>query len=102
MCYLQQTVDAALYNSSWVARLLRIFDSLPFEIIDPLLGHLVAGTATVLWFFQFTRDSKISLKAKDDLDKCERFLERLSTIWPHLAQKVCAIHPLLVPLLPGP
>lgn len=99
MAYLQQTVDAALYNSSWVARLLRIFDSLPFEMIDPLLGHLVAGTATVLWFFQFTRDSKISLRAKEDLDKCERFLERLSTIWPHLVQKVYLLSP---PLLACP
>ena len=87
--FLQQTVDMALYNSGWVARLLRIFDNLPFEFINPLIGHMVAGTATVLWFFQFARDSKISRQAKEDLDKCERFLERMSTKWPHIAQKVC-------------
>jgi hypothetical protein len=87
--FLQQTVDTALYNSGWVARLLRIFDNLPFEFTNPLVGHMVAGTATVLWFFQFARDSKVSRQANEDLDQCERFLERMSTKWPHIAQKVC-------------
>ncbi|KIV78242.1 hypothetical protein PV11_09978 [Exophiala sideris] len=87
--YYQQTVDRALYNSGWVARLLRILDNLPFELTNPLIGHMVAGTATVLWFFQFARDSTVSHKAKEDLGTCEQFLARMSSRWPHIAQKVC-------------
>ncbi|KAK5379271.1 hypothetical protein LTR20_009927 [Exophiala xenobiotica] len=92
--FLQQTVDTALYNAGWVARLLKMFDSLPFEISNPVLGHMVAGTATVLWVFQFARDAEVSRKAKQDLDSCARFMERLSIDWPHIAQKVSLLHDL--------
>lgn len=87
--FLQKTIDLALFHSGWVARVLRIFDSFPFEINDPLVGHFVAATATILWFFQFVRDRKISSKAREDREKCEQFLERMSAHWPHIAQKVC-------------
>lgn len=87
--FLQKTVDLALFHCGWVSRLLRTFDIFPFEINDPLVGHFVAATATILWFFQFVRDSKVSKKAREDREKCEQFLERVSVHWPHIAQKVC-------------
>lgn len=87
--YLQQTVDLALFHAGWVAQLLLIFDHFPFEITNPVIGHLITATATVFWIFQFSRDVAVSVKAKEDLGKCERFLERMAPKWPHLAQKVC-------------
>ena len=85
--FLQETVDSALYNSAWVARLLQILDGLPIELNNPLIGHMVTATATVLWFFQFAQDTGVSRKARKNLRKCERFLERMVK-WPHLVQKV--------------
>ena len=54
----------------------------------PLVGHLVAVVATIPWLFQRASDVKVAQKAKDDLDWCKSFLGRLSTTWPHIAQKV--------------
>jgi hypothetical protein len=86
--FLQQTVDAALFNATWVARLLRMFETFPFEIHNPIIGHMVAATASVLWFFQFAREANISKRAKADFDKCRRFLERRTLRWPHISHKV--------------
>lgn len=86
--FLQQTVDLALFHSGWVAQLLRIFDHFPFELTNPVIGHMIAATATVFWLFQFVQDTKVSMRVKDDLEKCEQFLERMAPEWPHIAQKV--------------
>lgn len=86
--FLQQTVDQALHHSAWVTRLLRSCEAQNFEINDPLVGHLVAVVATIPWLFQRASDVKVAQKAKDDLDWCKSFLGRLSTTWPHIAQKV--------------
>jgi hypothetical protein len=86
--FVQQTVDLALFHCGWVARLLRIFDSFPFELTNPIIGDMIAAVATVFWLFQFVRDTKVSMRAKEDLEKCESFLERMAPQWPHLAQKV--------------
>jgi hypothetical protein len=86
--FLQQTVDQAIFHSGWVARLLRIMDDFRFELTNPVIGHMVAATATVFWLFQFVRDTKVSMRAKEDLEKCESFLERMALQWPHIAQKV--------------
>ncbi|KAF4341228.1 hypothetical protein FBEOM_4826 [Fusarium beomiforme] len=86
--FLQQTVDQALYHSSWVFKLLRFCEENRFEIFDPLVGQLVAVVATIPWLFQLAIDTKVAEKAKDDLDWCKGFLERLSATWPHISQKL--------------
>ncbi|KAI1630167.1 hypothetical protein EDD37DRAFT_84703 [Exophiala viscosa] len=86
--FLQQTVDLAIFHSGWVARLLRVFDSFPFQLTNPVVGHMIAATATVFWLFQFVRDTKVSIRAKEDLEKSESFLERMAPECPHVAQKL--------------
>ncbi|KAF5601433.1 hypothetical protein FPANT_1804 [Fusarium pseudoanthophilum] len=86
--FLQQTVDQALFNSAWVFKLLRLCEELRFEICDPLVGQLVAVVATIPWLFQRAIDPKVAGKAKGDLEWCKGFLERLSSTWPHIAQKL--------------
>lgn len=87
--FLQQTVDLALFNSGWVFQFVQFCENLHHEINDPLIGHAVAATATIPWLFQFARDPKVSKKAYDDLGRCERFLSRISSTWPHISRKVC-------------
>ncbi|UPK96172.1 hypothetical protein LCI18_007107 [Fusarium solani-melongenae] len=84
--FLQETLDRALFHSSWVTRFLQICEELQFDISDPLIGQIVATTATVPWLFQFVRDDAISSRAKRDFETCERVLGRISTHWPHIAQ----------------
>ncbi|KAF4416345.1 hypothetical protein FACUT_12641 [Fusarium acutatum] len=86
--FLQQTVDQALFNSAWVFKLLRLCEELRFEICDPLVGQLVAVVATIPWLFQRAIDPKVAEKAKGDLEWCKGFLGRLSSTWPHIAQKL--------------
>lgn len=86
--FLQQTVDLTLYHSGWVSRLVSICEDLLFEIYDPLIGHLIAATATIPWFFQFAGDHKVSKKAEEDFRKCEGLLSRMSLTWPHIRRKV--------------
>lgn len=86
--FLQETLDRALFHSSWVSRFLQICEELQFNISDPLIGQIVATTATVPWLFQFVRDDAISSRAKRDFETCERCLGRISTHWPHIAQMV--------------
>ncbi|KAI1055316.1 hypothetical protein LB505_009480 [Fusarium chuoi] len=86
--FLQQTVDQALFNSAWVFKLLRVCEELRFEICDPLVGQLVAVVATIPWLFQRAIDPKVAGKAKGDLEWCKEFLERLSSTWPHIVQKL--------------
>lgn len=88
--FLQQTVDLALFHAGWVAQLLLICERFPFEINNPVIGHMITATATVCWIFQFSRDTAVSAKAKEDLGKCERFLGKMAAKWPHIAQKVCS------------
>ncbi|KAM0345061.1 hypothetical protein ACHAPU_006947 [Fusarium lateritium] len=86
--FLQQTVDLALYHSAWVFKFLKFCDEQGLKIHDPLVGHLVAVVATIPWLFQRAIDPKVALKAKDDLDWCKGFLERLSVTWPHITRKL--------------
>lgn len=86
--FLQQTVDAALLNSGWFFRLLRSCDGHQLELWDPVLGHLVAAVATIPWMLQYVRDESISQQAIKDLAWCKEYLQRLSTVWPHLSRKV--------------
>ncbi|KAG4283290.1 hypothetical protein FPRO04_13275 [Fusarium proliferatum] len=86
--FLQQTVDQALFNSAWVFKLLRLCEELRFEVCDPLVGQLVAVVATIPWLFQRAIDPKVAEKAKGDLEWCKGFLERLSSTWPHIMQKL--------------
>ncbi|OQV05766.1 Fungal Zn2-Cys6 binuclear cluster domain-containing protein [Cladophialophora immunda] len=84
--FLQQTVDQALFHAGWVFRLIHICEDL--EQHDPLIGHLVAATATIPLFFQFAKDQKVAQKAKQDLAKGDEYLSRMSGEWPHIAQKL--------------
>ncbi|KIW23627.1 uncharacterized protein PV07_11813 [Cladophialophora immunda] len=84
--FLQQTVDQALFHAGWVFRLIHICEDL--EQHDPLIGHLVAATATIPLFFQFAKDQKVAQKAKQDLAKGDEYLSRMAGEWPHIAQKL--------------
>lgn len=87
--FLQETLDRALFHASWVTRFLQICEELRFDTSDPLLGQIVAATATIPWLFQFVSDDAISSRARQDFQTCERALGRISTHWPHIAQMVC-------------
>lgn len=86
--FLQQIVDLAIFHSGWVFRLLRTCEELQFEITDPLIGHIVAATATIPWLFQFASDLTVAQTAKEDLAWCKTFLKHMSLTWPHISQKV--------------
>lgn len=86
--FLQQTVDQAIFHAGWVCRLIHTMECLKVEHQDPFIGQMVAATATIPLFFQFAQDRKVAQRAVEDLAKCERYLTRLSTEWPHIAQKV--------------
>ncbi|UPL01091.1 hypothetical protein LCI18_012025 [Fusarium solani-melongenae] len=87
LSFLQRSVDQSLFHSAWVARLLRVCDTIPFQVRDPIVGQLVAATATIPWLFQFARDETISNKAKDDFREYDEALGRFSEKWPHIARK---------------
>ncbi|OAA36794.1 hypothetical protein BBO_08073 [Beauveria brongniartii RCEF 3172] len=84
--FLQQTVDLALFHGAWVFRLLEIAEG-RLEVVNPLIGDIVAASATVVWLFQFARDPKVSERARDDYAMGERFLERMARTWPHISHK---------------
>lgn len=86
--FLQQTVDTALLHSAWVARLLRMCDELGFVIQNPLIGDVVASTATVSWLFQFTGDTKTRSAATENFETFQAVLSRLAVSWQHLSPKV--------------
>ncbi|WKT53899.1 Zn(2)-C6 fungal-type DNA-binding domain [Fusarium oxysporum f. sp. vasinfectum] len=86
--FLQQTVDHSVFHSGWVLRILSTFETLPFQLNDPSVGHLVAAIATIPWIFQFARDSRVSTRAREDVAKCVALLERISLSWPHLSRKL--------------
>lgn len=86
--FLQHTVDSALFHTGWVFRFLRLCENHQLELSDPIIGHLIATVATIPWLLQFVEDAKVSEKAVKDLDWCKSYLARMSTIWPHIAQKV--------------
>ncbi|KAH6880670.1 hypothetical protein B0T10DRAFT_495098 [Thelonectria olida] len=86
--FLQQTVDQALFNYQWVARLVQMCEDVQFSICDPLIGYAVATTATIPWLFQFARDAEVAAKAKENLITFERVLAQLSSYWPHIAHKL--------------
>jgi hypothetical protein len=92
--FLQQTVDTAVLHSAWVARLLQMCDELGFEIQSPLIGDVVASTATVAWLFQFTGDAKTRSTATENFKTFQTVLSRLSASWPNLSTKV-SLHILL-------
>ena len=85
--FLQHTVDAALFHSGWVVRVLRLCDDHQLELCDPLSGHLIAAVATIPWLLQFVEDGEVSRKAAQYLDCCKSHLARMSTVWPHISQK---------------
>ncbi|KAM3473398.1 hypothetical protein MY5147_004799 [Beauveria neobassiana] len=87
--FLQQTVDLALFHGAWVFRLLEIADG-RLEVVNPLIGDVVAATATVVWLFQFARDPKVSERARNDYAMGEKFLERMARTWPHISHKALA------------
>ncbi|KAL6922450.1 hypothetical protein FSST1_006476 [Fusarium sambucinum] len=87
LSFLQRSVDQSLFHSAWVARLLRACDSIPFPVHDPIVGQMVAATATIPWLFQFARDRNISSKAKEDIREYDEALGHFSERWPHIARK---------------
>ena len=89
--FLQQVVDQELFHSGWVFWLIGIFEDLSVEISNPLIGLAVAATSTIPWLYQFVRNGKVARKAGQNLTKGQRFLERLSQIWPCVAYKVCRV-----------
>lgn len=86
--FLQQTVDQALFHARWVFRMLQLCENLNYKIYDPLIGQIVAATATIPWLFQFSRDNAVSESSREDLQRCERLLSHLGAYWPQAAWKV--------------
>ncbi|KAF2996772.1 hypothetical protein E8E14_004340 [Neopestalotiopsis sp. 37M] len=86
--FLQQTVDNALFHSGWVFRLIETCEDLLFDLHDPLIGHVVAATATIAWLFQFAADATVSARATKGFMQCGKLLRRLALLWPHIARKV--------------
>lgn len=86
--FLQQRVDMALFHTGWLFRILQSFMDL-MDMVDPMVADFVAAAATVSWLFQFSTDAKISQRAREDLAKCDQFLNHVALTWPHVSQKVC-------------
>ncbi|KID65088.1 Transcription factor, fungi, partial [Metarhizium hybridum] len=86
--YLQKAIDQALFNYEWVARIIQMIQGASFELYDPLIGSAVAATATIPWIFQFARDEAVAVKAGQNLELFETFLDGLSLRWPHLGIKL--------------
>ncbi|KAJ4035890.1 hypothetical protein NW761_013870 [Fusarium oxysporum] len=91
--FMQQRIDMAIYHSNWTFRLLEMFDNL-MDIVDPMIANAMAGTATVSWLFQFSKDQEIAQKAQNNLSKCEEFLCQVAQTWPHISQKIDALRKL--------
>ncbi|KAM0417094.1 hypothetical protein ACHAPT_012932 [Fusarium lateritium] len=53
-----------------------------------MLAGAIAAAATALWLFQFSRDAKVSERAREDLTKCDAFLSRVAQTWPHISLKL--------------
>ncbi|WQF77411.1 hypothetical protein CDEST_02425 [Colletotrichum destructivum] len=71
--FMQGVVDQAQYHAQWVGRLVQMCEAAQFDILDPLLGTLVAATATVAWVFRFAPDSSAASKSVACFDICEGF-----------------------------
>lgn len=87
--FLQKVIDQAIFHSAWIVRLLEMCLSVGFQVRDPLIGHVVATTATTLWILQFAKDAAISRRSQDGMSKCVDFLEQIAAMWPHLTYQVC-------------
>lgn len=85
--FLQQKVDMALYHVCWLFRILQLSGGL-MVISNPVIGDAIAASATVLWLFQFTKDSKVAQRTRNNLEICEKFMNTLARIWPHISHKV--------------
>ncbi|KAI1052476.1 hypothetical protein LB507_007599 [Fusarium sp. FIESC RH6] len=75
--FLQQTVDQAMFHSAWVTRLVQTCMDRGLMVYDPLIGDMVAATATIPWLFQYARDTKVSETSKENYRKCIDFLETM-------------------------
>ncbi|KAL6922271.1 hypothetical protein FSST1_006297 [Fusarium sambucinum] len=76
--FLQQRIDTAVYH------------------FDPMVADAIAGTATVAWLFQFSKDQKIAQDAQNSLVKCESFLSNVAKTWPHVSNRMDALRKLRV------
>jgi len=86
--FLQQAVDQALFHSRWVSWLVHACEDLQYDVNDPFIGQVVAMTATIPCLFQFAGDPKVSEKAREDLAKCNSFVNCIAKRWPHVAAQV--------------
>ncbi|KAK6227490.1 hypothetical protein QIS74_01045 [Colletotrichum tabaci] len=86
--FMQGVIDQAQYHAQWVGRLVQMCEAAQFDILDPLLGTLVAATATVAWVFRFAPDSSAASKSVACFDICEGFVRKVAASWPHIGQKV--------------
>ncbi|KAF4456031.1 hypothetical protein F53441_1752 [Fusarium austroafricanum] len=92
--FLQQTVDQAMFHSAWVARLVQTCMDRGLMVYDPLIGDMVAATATIPWLFQYARDAKVSETSKENYRKCVEFLESMPDPSPRSIQKRELLHQL--------
>ncbi|RKK85450.1 hypothetical protein BFJ69_g1594 [Fusarium oxysporum] len=92
--FLQQTVDQAMFHSAWVARLVQTCIDRGLMVYDPLIGDLVAATATIPWLFQYARDAKVSETSKENYRKCIEFLESMPDPSPRSIHKRELLHQL--------
>ncbi|KAJ3524549.1 hypothetical protein NM208_g10269 [Fusarium decemcellulare] len=66
--FLQQRVDLAIYHTGWLFRILEACCNLT-EMVDPMIADSIAAASTALWLFRFSRDTKVSQRAQEDLIK---------------------------------
>jgi hypothetical protein len=86
--FLQHTVDQALLHSSWIAKIISLCEKKNFRLNDPFLAHLASVGATALMFFLDSGDAQLVAQADFGFKTCYRFVQRLSTTWPHLQNTV--------------
>jgi len=81
-------LDQAMFHSAWVTRLVQTCMDRGLMVYDPLIGDMVAATATIPWLFQYARDTKVSETSKENYRKCIDFLETMPDPSPRNIQKV--------------
>ena len=86
--FLRNSFEQLTLHSGWIVHFLDLVEQKRFEISDPTLCHCVAIVATVYLQHSFTEDEAFSKKAQIGLEKCTRFLHRMSHRWPNIRQQV--------------
>ncbi len=86
--FLQHGTDQAILHSTWVVHIISLCEMKGFAIFDPFIGHLVAVIATAWFFFRFSKDGPLAVKASEDFERLRRFVEKMAAEHSHLENTV--------------